>query len=225
MRQQINLYQPIFSEARKPLSALTVATVLGVVVVCMAAFSTHSSLRVRELSGRVEALRSQQTEQESQLTEATAASTARSNPAEIEARVKKLTASLSERTKALQLLKSGAAGQTTGFAARLEALARRHVDGLWIDHLVLSGSNNSMSLAGATLNADIVPVYLQSLAQEPVLSGTRFDEFIIERPAAVVKVVDDTDAKPAQQRFTRFRAGNKALDETTTEAEKTRGET
>jgi len=222
MRQQINLYQPIFSEPRKPLAALTVAMIVGLVTVCLIAFSVHTTLRVNKVAARVESLRNDQTRQEAVLAEAAAASTARSNPAEVEARIKKLTASLSERTRALHLLKSGAAGQTTGFAARLEALARRHVDGLWIDRLVISGSNGSMSIAGATLNADIVPAYLQSLAQEPVLAGTRFDEFSIERPAAVIAVADETSVaatKPARERFIRFRAGNKALDQTTASGE------
>ena len=199
-------------------------TIIGLVVVCLTAFSVHSTLRVNKVAAHVESLRNDQTRQEAALADATAASTARSNPAEIEARVKKLTASLSERTRALHLLKSGAAGQTTGFAARLEALARRHVDGLWIDRLVISGSNGSMSLAGATLNADIVPASLQSLAQEPVLAGTRFDEFSIERPAAVLTVADESSTvtnKPSRERFIRFRAGNKALDQTITGSDAT----
>ncbi len=221
MRQQINLYQPIFSEARKPLSALTVASVLATLLVALLAFSIHTQLRVKKTAARVEVLRAQQTEQENLLAEATEEHTKRSNPAAIEARVKQLAASLDERTRALALLKSGAAGQTTGFAGRMEGLARRHVDGLWIDSLLISGANGSMSIAGATLDADIVPEYLQNLAREPVLNGTRFDEFMIERPVRAAFKAEQTaeaaDAgvtteKPkAVERFIRFKAGNSAL--------------
>ena len=214
MRQQINLYQPIFTEPSKPLSASTVAILLGVVVIGLAAYSINSGMQVAKLSKQVDAQREIQTKMEAQLAEATAAITARSNPAAAEARVKQLTASLDERTRALELLKSGAAGQTTGFAARFAALARRHVDGLWIDRLTISGTNGSMSLAGATLNADIVPEYLRNLAQEPVMAGTRFDDFSIERAADVAVSAEPADAaKPAtKERFIRFRAGNRALD-------------
>jgi hypothetical protein len=103
----------------------------------------------------------------------------------------------------------------------MEALARRHVDGLWIDKLVLSGTNGSMSLSGATLDADIVPVYLQSLARDSVLSGTRFDEFVIERPAqepsaTTAPAMDDSGEAPVKKQVAapkhiRFRAGSKAL--------------
>jgi hypothetical protein len=220
MRQQINLYQPIFAEARKPLAAATVAIGLVLVAAGLIAFSINTQLGIKKIAVQVDALHAQQSEQEAALAQATEEHTKRSNPAAIQARVKSMTASLDERNRALQLLKSGAAGQTTGFAARMEGLARRHVEGLWIDHLIISGTNGSMSIAGATLNADIVPVYLQSLAQEQVLNGTRFDEFMIDRPRAQLQPeasdvpTEDGAAKPKHStasRFIRFRAGNKAL--------------
>jgi hypothetical protein len=103
----------------------------------------------------------------------------------------------------------------------MEALARRHVEGLWIDKLVLSGTNGSMRLEGNALNADTVPVYLRSLAQENVLSGTRFDEFVIERPAKQMAAAADApseegvEAAPKkalpQPNHIRFRAGNTTL--------------
>jgi len=225
MRQQINLYQPIFSEAKQPLSAATVSMCLALVVACLIAYSTYTRSQLGKLAAQVESQRTEQTRLETQLTDMTAEMTARSNPEETEARVKVLAVSLTERTKALELLKAGAVGQTTGFAARLEALARRHVDGLWIDRLVISGSTGSMSLAGATLDADIVPAYLQSLAQESVLTGTRFDEFIIEKPTAVA-AIDDSDEssegkKPVKGNFIRFRAGNRALDQAKGQGKKT----
>ena len=80
------------------------------------------------------------------------------------------------------MLQSGAAGQTSGFASRMEALARRHVNGLWIDGLAMSGTRSTMSISGGSVDADIVPAYLRSLSSETVLSGTRFDDFVIERP-------------------------------------------
>ena len=216
MRQQINLYQPIFSEVRKPLSGLTLVIALAGVVAALIAFSVHTQLRVKQVAARVETLRDEQTQQDAALEAATAKLTEQSNPAVVEARVKRLTLSLDERTRALRLMKSGAAGQTTGFAARLEGLARRHVEGLWIDSLMISGTDGSMSIAGATLSADIVPAYLQSLAREQVLAGTRFDEFMIERPSQTAKSSDASDEsgdkpKVANAHYIRFRAGNRAL--------------
>jgi Tfp pilus assembly protein PilN len=221
MRQQINLYQPIFSETRKPLSAVAVAMCFAVVIAALAGYSVYANMQLNELQVSVEALRTEQAEQEALLTATGEQNAAREKPAAVDARIKKLDRMIAERRTALKVLQSGAAGQATGFAARMEALARRHVEGLWIDKLVLSGTNGSMSLAGSTLDADTVPAYLHSLARDSVLSGTRFDEFVIERPVKAVastepalsEDVSDAASKKATAApsHIRFRAGSKTL--------------
>jgi Tfp pilus assembly protein PilN len=197
MRQQINLYQPIFRRERKTLSAVQVAATLGVVAVALTVFSFYTARSSDRLAAEVAQLTEQQQNQQAQLAKVGEALTRHARRADVEARVKALTATLNERTAALQVLQSGAAGQTSGFASRLEALARQHVNGLWIDGLAMSGTHSTMSITGGSVDADIVPTYLRSLSGEAVLSGTRFDDFVIERPDKGARV--------------RFRAGSKSL--------------
>lgn len=225
MRQQINLYQPIFRQERKQLSAFTVASAIGVITAMLLGVSVYADRRVDQLERDVQAMRERAAQQQQVIAKAGELYAARGNPAEIDARVKQLTESVAARRRALKVLQEGAAGQTTGFASRLEALARRHVDGLWLDGLVLSGTTGSMTLRGATLNAGTVPVYLQGLAHESALSGTRFDDFVIERPGqhsgvhATKEVSQDAEegAESPQPRAAapvnhiRFRAGSKSL--------------
>lgn len=217
MRQQINLYQPIFSRERKQLSAMTLVCGVGVVVVTLLGMSLYAHRHVEQLAGEVDAMRERAAHQEQMIAKMGELHAARGNPAEIDARVKQLTETVAARKRALEVLQAGAAGQTIGFAARLEALARRHVEGLWIDSLVLSGTNGSMTLQGATLAVDTVPIYLQGLAHESALAGARFDDFVIERPRAAA-----SDSKAEEETATgkhiRFRAGSKALTATATEA-------
>ena len=220
MRQQINLYQPIFSETRTPFSGRVVGLGFVVLIAGLAGYSVYANSKLAELDTAVAALRTEQAEQEALLASTGDEQATREKPVVIDARIKKLDQQIAERRVALKVLQSGAAGHTSGFANRMEALARRHVDGLWIDKLVLSGTNGSMRLEGSALNADTVPVYLRSLAQETVLSGTRFDEFVIERPAKQAAVIepsleDGEDVKPkkflASPSHVRFRAGNTTL--------------
>ncbi len=227
MRQQINLYQPIFSREHKQLSAATVFGALGIVAVALVGFSLYTHHHVGQLAQQVETLREQAAEQEQIVAKLGELTASRGNPAEIQARVKQLNETVAMRKHALDVLQAGAAGQTIGFAARLEALARRHVEGLWIDSLVLSGTNGSMTLQGATLNADTVPIYLQGLAHERALAGTRFDDFVIERPAAttITQIADGDEEGATEQikaaateKHIRFRAGSKALATTRPEA-------
>src|ERR1044072_4013462 len=197
MRQQINLHQPIFRRERKTLSAITVATTLGVVAVGLTAFSLYTARSVERLQSEVAELTAQQAKQQEQMAKVGELFSQQARRSDVEARVKALNVTLSERTQALQVLQSGAAGQTSGFASRLEALARRHVNGLWIDALAMSGTHSTMSITGGSVDADIVPVYSRSLSSETVLSGTRFADFVIERPEKGTHV--------------RFRAGSKSL--------------
>lgn len=205
MRQQINLYQPIFRQERKLFSAPMVASALLVIGAALIGFWLFGSSRVARLEEQLAQLRSQVQAQEHMVSTVGQLRSARSNPVEIQARIERLNQELQLRTRALDALRGGATGQRVGFAPRMIALARQHVEGLWIDHLVLSG--NSMMLSGQTLRPDLVPQYLKSLASEPVLQGTRFDDFSIERPR---------DDHP--ERGIRFRAGNRDMTFAATEA-------
>lgn len=197
MRQQINLHQPIFRRERKAISAVMVATTLGVLALSLTAYSIYTARSVERLQNQVAQLTEEQAKQQEQLAKVGETLSRETRRADVEASVKALTATLNERSQALEVLQSGAAGQTSGFATRMEALARRHVNGLWIDGLAMSGTRSTMSISGGSVDADIVPAYLRSLSSETVLSGTRFDDFIIERPEKGAHV--------------RFRAGSKSL--------------
>ncbi len=182
MRQQVNLHQPILRDEPKLFGAKTALRAFAAVLVALAVMWGVATYKVKRLEQATQALRDAQTKEQQTLDAASSMSASRVTPLDLAARVKHAEAEVIGRTRALELLRAGAAGRTTGFAARLEALARRHLDGVWIDRMALSGSTEAMSLGGATFDPDLVPRYLQSLAQESVLAGARFDELAIERP-------------------------------------------
>lgn len=201
MHQQINLFQPIFREERRLFDAKAVAWSMATVVVALTSFWAFGTLKVNQLEAEVGHLREQQRAQERMATTAGSLRSARSNPEQIHARVTRLTEELANRTRALDLLQHGLAGNTTGFAAKLEALASQHVSGLWINRIDLGSASGSMGLSGGTLNPDLVPRYLKALASEPALKGTRFDDFSIERQKGAA-----SDAE------VQFRAGSALLE-------------
>jgi len=128
-----------------------------------------------ELQRSVDTLSERQHAEEQAVAAAGSVHAARANPEELQAQIKDLTADIALRRKALERLKQGAEGRRTGFAPALEGLARRHVDGLWLSHLVLSGSVG-MTLEGTTLDADLVPRYLHGLSADPALVNRHFPE-------------------------------------------------
>src|SRR5258705_13710690 len=101
MRQQINLYQPIFSEERKLFGARTVASAFAVLIVALAAFSIYANLRIGGLDKDVQSLRAQQAQQESMLATTGEMRAARAKPVAIEAHIVQLAAAVAERDHAL----------------------------------------------------------------------------------------------------------------------------
>lgn len=206
MRQQVNLYQPIFRAERKSFSASMVGIAAGLLAFTYVCIWGYGSWKVGHLANAVASLQAQAQTQESLLATAADIRAQRAKPAALEARIAQLSAELTQRTRALEVLRSGVAGEPAGFATRLEALARGHLQGVWLDHLVLTGpagTQGNLRLEGAAVNADLVPRYLQSLATETDLSGVRFAQFAIERPKS------STDG--AAQASIRFRASSAAL--------------
>jgi Tfp pilus assembly protein PilN len=204
MRQQINLYQVQLRHEQTQLSSRTTLMAFGILAAALVAITAFAAWQVRRENTTADAIRAQHTASEGRLAESQTLLEQHANPIELDARVKKLSAELAARSRALDLLQSGAAGETSGFAARLEALARRHVEGVWLDRMEFSGGSGAMNLSGATLSADLVPLYLRSLSGERVLAGARFDEFAIERP----------DQKEHPNEPLRFRATSAQLPST-----------
>lgn len=214
VRQQINLYQPVAPASSASFSARSAARVGALAIACLVAIWGYRAWQVAHLARALHSLAEQQQRQDATMAALNAARAADVSPEQLQARIASLTSDLAVRSRALELLRGGTAGQVGGFSARLAALARRPLQGLWIDHVVLSGMTESMSVGGSALDPDLVPRYLRGLADEQALAGARFDELVIERPAAEHPQPGGhtTPAAPAVvDRSFRFRAESGAL--------------
>ncbi|HEY4214752.1 MAG TPA: hypothetical protein VGM84_24960 [Steroidobacteraceae bacterium] len=180
-RQQINLYQPTAGEGKRPFSARAAAISIAVVVASVLGIWGYGTWEVSRVQRSVSALEQQKQRQDVAVTAVDSIHAARANPAQLQAQVKELTAQVDIRRHALELLQQGAEGDASGFSGRLSSLAHSHVDGLWIDHVVLSGSDGTMTLEGIAADADLVPRFLNGLSRDHSLSGVRFEQLAIER--------------------------------------------
>ena len=184
LRQQINLYQPAAEASGVAFSFGTTVVLAAIVAVTLLALAGWGQWRVSLLAHAVNTLREQQLHQAATMSALTAARAQSESPEQIKSRVDQLSLVLATHSRALELLRAGSVGQTDGFSRRLVALARHPLSGLWIDRVVLSGIDGTMSVGGMTLDPELVPRYLHGLATESSLSGIRFDEFAIERRTA-----------------------------------------
>jgi hypothetical protein len=111
---------------------------------------------------------------------------------ELPAQALELIADIAARERALNLVNRDTASPATGFAARLEALGRRQIDGLWLRIIVVGSGDGLLALQGATVDRRLVPQYLAALAEEHAFDGVRFDKLAMrqatraEAPAQVM---------------------------------------
>lgn len=178
--QEINLYQPKSKGVRGMLSARSTAIVFGIVGVTLAGLWGFAWWQVDKLRDATQVVRNQQAAQ--------AAMVAAQGPQldaltdeELDALILSLAASVDSKSRAMDML-AGESSGPRGFSARLRAFGARHIDGVWLDRLMLGANVDAVSVSGSTLSPDSVPRYLRSLAQDPALKGGRIDEFLIEKP-------------------------------------------
>jgi hypothetical protein len=181
MEQQVNLYQPILGAEKRLFSARAIGVGLSLLVLCLgglAGFGGWRTARVERTLGRLEV---QQATELARAERTSAALEPGRSLAELETQAKSLSADIAARERALDLVRLGTASPATGFAARLEALARRQLDGLWLRSIVLGSGDGRLAFAGSAVDSKLIPAYLAALAEEHALAGVRFDKLAIRR--------------------------------------------
>ena len=214
--QEINLYQPVSKGVRGMLSARSTSMVFGIVGVTLAGLWGFAWWQLDKLQGAAQVVRNQQ--------QAQAAMIAAQGPQldgltdeELTALIQQLTDTVDSKSRAVELLANESKGGLNGFSTRLRAFGARHIDGIWLDRLMLGANAEAVSVSGSTLVPDYVPRYLRSLAQDPALKGGKIDEFVIEqRPRK------DKEGNPvATDGRMSFSAGHRGLAAPSSDEEKT----
>jgi Tfp pilus assembly protein PilN len=192
MEQQVNLYQPILGAEKRLFSARAIGVGLCLLALCLCGLAAFGSWRTARVERSVKLLETQQASALAMVAQTGAALQPGRSLEQLQAQAKELSAEIATRERALDLLSLGAASPATGFAARLEALARRQQDGLWLRDIIVGSGDGRLALRGNTLDPKLVPAYLGALAEEPALAGVRFDKLTMRRakreeaPAALV---------------------------------------
>ncbi|HET7199599.1 MAG TPA: PilN domain-containing protein, partial [Burkholderiales bacterium] len=89
------------------------------------------------------------------------------------------------------------------YSEYLRAFARQTVQGVWLTGIQISEGGEQLSLTGRAVRADLVPVLIGRLRQEPVLRGRPLDALAITRTGSAGKdgrnsIVDFSVTSPAQ---------------------------
>lgn len=83
-----------------------------------------------------------------------------------------------------------AGDEVVPFSQVLEGLGRQRPAPLWLTRIHVAEAGAELGLGGRTLDADVVPTFLQGLSSEPGLRDRDFAHFAIERPEAAANPLE-----------------------------------
>ncbi len=181
MEQQVNLYQPILGAEKRLFSARAIGIALLLLAVCLGGLAGFAGWRNARLERTLTSLEHQQNAELAMSERTTASLKPTESLADLDADAKRLSADIATRERALNIVRHGVANPFAGFAARLEALARSQMEGLWLRRIVVAVGEGQLAFQGSTTDPHLVPAYLAALSNEPALSGVNFDRLALRR--------------------------------------------
>ena len=185
MNQQVNLYHPIFRKEEKKFSAATMLQAGLIVLTGVAVMYGYAAWRTHALHAQQQDINAQYVAALARLNEVSTKLPIRPAGMRLEQDVR----DLERRIEAIRAIRTVARRDlfkgNAGYSDLLLALARQSTAGLWITGLTIRGAGDSVVLAGRTQSAELVPGYLQRLANERTLAGQQFEIFQMVRPVRI----------------------------------------
>ena len=190
MKQQINLYQPMFRRQEKVFSAVALLQTSGVVVLALLLIYGYGQWQLYGVNKELGRLKQQQAAAAQGVIELGKRFPPKKKSKLLEAEVSRLATELEQRKLLQKAFSGGTFGNTKGFSTYLEALARRHVEGMWLTRISIGGGGSVLGVAGSTFTPELVPLFIQRLSNEPVMSGVVFGTLVMTRPESDPRRVD-----------------------------------
>jgi Tfp pilus assembly protein PilN len=201
--QQINLFNPAFEEKRKLFGATAMAQALVVLVLGVIALSWYGSRHVAALQARADDAARMLTKKKALLGMVATEFAPREPSQALAAELGDAEAQLASLHRIAAVIDRGELGNATGYSQYFQALARQHVEGLWLTGLAITGAGCDIGVRGRAVDAALLPGFLGRLTQEKIMQGKSFGSLQISQPeqAPAGKDGHDKDAgasKPAR---------------------------
>lgn len=182
MKQQVNLYQPMFRRQKKIFSALAMLQVLVLVLLGLGAAYGYARWQLHQVGLELDRLEAQRLAAETQVEQLARRYPPPQKSRLLEDEVARLESELAESRRAAEALSGRAVGSTEGFSGHLQALARQHVEGTWLRTVAITEGGRRIGLGGSSLAPELVPQYVQRLGREAVFTGVLFNRMDLIRP-------------------------------------------
>lgn len=197
MSQQINLVNPLLLKKRYAFGLREMALGLGLVLAGILAWAGWLHYQAAVLEARAAEQEALQAEAQRQLDEMYVLAR-RPVSALLTERLAAVQAQVAQREALLATLRGTLDITSTGFAARMRALALGRIDGVWLNGFTLA--HERVELSGSALHAGLLGGYLDSLGRQAPFSRLKFSGLQAEQ----MPVGEGQTGSSAQIDFTLF---------------------
>ncbi len=182
MQQQINFYRSEYRTTHQKFSSGMLLATCGAIVIAMFVGYGFSMYKAIGIESELKIVTDQERAAIVRFENFQPIMDAGSGDQSWEQRLEEARRSLRDQQLVLGMVADSSLGDTQGFSHHLTSLARQATEGLWLSYIRLSSLGDNTQLEGLALRADLVPAYLQRLAEEPPFATQRFTHFQIDRP-------------------------------------------
>jgi len=182
MHQQINLFQPVFRRQEKVFSAVTLLQIGAAVLLLLAIIAAHARWTLSGMGDTATTLQQQLNSLDQRMGELKDDARTPQTDA-LDKEIEALSTDVDQRRQLLARFDQLITQRRSGFAGPFRALAKEHVPGLWLEGVSVD-SRQRIELRGITLDAKLVPIYLQQLEGRSDLSDTSFETVSMKRVTA-----------------------------------------
>jgi len=171
MSQQINLASPQLLKKRYAFGSREMAWGLGVALAAALLWAGYQYYQAEQIEAQAEALAVRQATAQAALDKLNAAAN-RSVSALLTERVKSTQEQVAQREALLASISHTMETTSSGFSARLRALALSSSDGVWLNEFTFSPGY--VALKGSVLRAELLTAYMDRLGKQPPFVGLKF---------------------------------------------------
>lgn len=181
--QQVNFYQAQFRPRQLvfPVSKVTMVTVLTIVT--LVAFSVYFSQKIKAQTAIISQQQHRVNTSQNQLVELQQQLANRGSDQLLIAQYNVLQLQLNKKKSLYDYLSSYHFGNRDGFSFLLEGLSQQRIDNVWLTEFSLLDAGKNIALHGNTTQPDLIPEYIDSLAQSIQFKGQQFSVFEVQKPS------------------------------------------
>jgi Tfp pilus assembly protein PilN len=174
MSQQINLINPALIKKKDFLTVVNIGVMYGVFSLVLLAWYVLSAQQLSTLTRTQQGLADELQQAQASLAQLVASRAPRTpNPA-LQQQLVFLENKQHMQAQMLDAIEQGKPQQGRGLANYMRGFAKQTIVGLWLTGFSIDETNKTMTVRGRTLEAEVLPTYMQKLGHEPVFSGKSF---------------------------------------------------